>query len=229
MKDLMNIEEKGLTIDSREIAEMIGTEHWKLLRKLEGTKDGKSKGYVQTFNDNKIVVADYFIKSEYLDLKGEKRPCYLFTKMGCEFIANKFTGEKGILFTAKYVKRFNDMENYIKSDQVSLLKSEISDYVKNEIQKVASEGSLNFRPSAYTKFNVVKYIKNRLGIEKANLDYEMVKERVFIILNARKWEDIPYETLKNSMSIIDESIEVIKKSNNINQMSFFENSKFHKA
>ncbi|MCD3196274.1 phage antirepressor Ant [Clostridium botulinum C/D] len=30
--------------------------------------------------------------------------------MGCEFLANKFNGEKGILFTAKYVERFNEME-----------------------------------------------------------------------------------------------------------------------
>jgi hypothetical protein len=28
--------------------------------------------------------------------------------MGCELLANKLTGEKGILFTAKYVKRFKD-------------------------------------------------------------------------------------------------------------------------
>ena len=34
--------------------------------------------------------------------------CYECTKMGCELLANKLTGEKGILFTAKYVKRFKD-------------------------------------------------------------------------------------------------------------------------
>ena len=32
-------------------------------------------------------------------------------------LANKLTGEKGILFTAKYVKRFNEMEQYIKEQQ----------------------------------------------------------------------------------------------------------------
>jgi hypothetical protein len=30
--------------------------------------------------------------------------------MGCEMVANKLTGERGILFTAAYVTRFNEME-----------------------------------------------------------------------------------------------------------------------
>lgn len=36
------------------------------------------------------------------------------TKLGCDFLANKFTGEKGILFTARYVKRFHEMEEALK-------------------------------------------------------------------------------------------------------------------
>lgn len=98
------------TIDSREIADMMGINHWEVLRKLEGTEDGKIIGIIPVLNDNKIVVVDYFIEDEYKDAKGEKRKCYQCTKMGCEFLANKFTGEKGILFTAKYVKKFNQME-----------------------------------------------------------------------------------------------------------------------
>lgn len=37
----------------------------------------------------------------------------MFTKLGCDFIANKFNGTKGILFTATYVKRFNEMETVL--------------------------------------------------------------------------------------------------------------------
>lgn len=57
---------------------------------------------------------DYFIKSKYKDAKGEERPCYLVTKLGCDFLANKFTGEKGVLFTARYVKKFDEMGQKIK-------------------------------------------------------------------------------------------------------------------
>ena len=51
-----------------------------------------------------------------VDKKGEKRKCYLVTKMGCELLGNKQQGEKGILFTAKYVERFNQMEQAIKGE-----------------------------------------------------------------------------------------------------------------
>lgn len=108
------------TITTLEIAEMMNTDHWQILRKLEGyEKNGKHvKGYVEILNDNKIVVVDYFLKSNYIDAKGEERPCYNVTKLGCDFLSNKFTGEKGVIFTAKYVKRFHDMGEYITTEKV---------------------------------------------------------------------------------------------------------------
>lgn len=53
--------------------------------------------------------------SLHIDASGKENKCYLVTKLGCDFLANKFTGEKGILFTAKYVKRFDEMEQAIKN------------------------------------------------------------------------------------------------------------------
>lgn len=128
------------TIDSREIAEMLGIKHWEVLRKLDGTD--KTKGIIPVLNDNKIVVVNYFIESSYKDKKGEVRKCYLFTKMGCEFIANKFTGEKGILFTAKYVKRFNEMEqltpSYIIQDPIERAKQ----WIKEQEEKRLLEAQI---------------------------------------------------------------------------------------
>lgn len=103
------------TITTLEIADMLEMKHYKILEKLEGTKDGKTKGIIEILNAHDFVVVDYFIKSSYKDSKGEIRPCYFVTKLGCDFLANKFTGEKGIIFTAKYVKRFDEMEQQIKN------------------------------------------------------------------------------------------------------------------
>lgn len=50
---------------------------------------------------------DYFIESNYVNSQNKKQPCYKITKLGCEFIANKFTVGKVILFTVKYTKKFN--------------------------------------------------------------------------------------------------------------------------
>lgn len=107
--------QKNNTITTMEIAEMLNMKHYKVLEKLEGTKDGKTKGIIGVLSAHDFVVADYFIRSSYLDAQGKPRLCYLVTKLGCDFLANKFTGEKGILFTAKYVKRFDEMEQALKN------------------------------------------------------------------------------------------------------------------
>lgn len=95
------------TIPSYEIAEMMDREHWKVLRMLIGTT--KDIGIIPTLANNEIVVSDYFIESSYKDASGKENKCYEVTKLGCDLLANKMTGEKGILFTAKYVKKFNQM------------------------------------------------------------------------------------------------------------------------
>ena len=129
MKELTIVNGKEVkVIDSREVAEMLEVKHYKILEKLEGTKDGKTKGIIPVLADHEIVVSEYFIKSDYTDSTGRTNKCYLFTKKGCEFIANKFTGEKGILFTAKYVERFNKMETVIKENSLeSKVMTELSE------------------------------------------------------------------------------------------------------
>lgn len=116
-----NFGSNAQTITTLEIAEMMETEHWQVLRKLDGQeKDGKHiPGYVEILSDNEIVVADYFQESTYQDAQGKPRKCYNVTRLGCDFLANKFTGEKGILFTAKYVKRFNEMEKHLLSGKIT--------------------------------------------------------------------------------------------------------------
>lgn len=108
---------KERTISSLEVAQMMETEHWKLLRKLEGDK--KSEGIVTILADNNFVVSDYFIPSTYRDASGKENKCYEITKIGCDFLANKSTGEKGVLFTARYVKRFAEMEQAISQSTVN--------------------------------------------------------------------------------------------------------------
>lgn len=68
-------------------------------------------------NALKIQPVDFFIESTYIDDKGQERPCFNISKMGCEFVAHKLTGEKGVLFTAAYVSQFNAMEHAIKLER----------------------------------------------------------------------------------------------------------------
>ena len=109
MKDLQKLPP---TLDSREVAEMVDKRHANLIRDIEN--------YISVISTNSDLSSlDFFIEANYKDKKGETRKRYDITKKGCEMVANKLTGEKGILFTAEYVERFNEMEKAIKTPQVT--------------------------------------------------------------------------------------------------------------
>ena len=113
-KDIIKLNSDVKTIDSREAAEMMEIEHSKLLRMLEGDKT--HIGIIPVLRKAQLGLSKYFVESTYKSGTREYK-CYLCTKMGCEMLANKLTGEKGILFTAKYVDKFNEMENKLKEQE----------------------------------------------------------------------------------------------------------------
>lgn len=96
------------TIDSREVAEMMEKRHADLMRDI--------RVYKEHMEDNADLHSqNFFIESTYKNSQNKEQPCYLLTKKGCEFVANKMTGAKGTIFTAKYIERFNKMEEHIKA------------------------------------------------------------------------------------------------------------------
>nr|DAR48671.1 MAG TPA: antirepressor protein [Bacteriophage sp.] len=94
-------------IDSREVAEMVGKQHNELLKDI--------RRYAGQLGEGNIPQSDFFTESTYVNSQNKKMPCYQVTKKGCEFIAHKLTGVKGTEFTAKYINRFHEMEDAIKS------------------------------------------------------------------------------------------------------------------
>ncbi|MGX4600234.1 Rha family transcriptional regulator [Faecalimicrobium sp. JNUCC 81] len=205
-----------LRVDSREVADMVEMRHDRLLRKIDKiTKD---------FNQTKIGVVNYWIESTYKDGKGEERKCYLVTKQGCEFIAHKTTGTKGNIFTHKYMQRFKELESIVhgtKSINPEDIISVVSSKVDNEIDRISNQYSNYIRPLAIDKARIGKYIKQRLGIKKANEDFYLVKERVLILLDADKWEDVPVNKLKNAFNLVDESIDALVRTREIKQTRWF--------
>lgn len=204
-KNLMILNSEELTIDSREIAEMMDTEHSEILKKLEGTKrpngSVKQVGIIPTMSKGKIPVADYFVKSSYIDAQGKERPCYLFTKMGCEFIANKFTGEKGILFTAKYVNKFNQMEKSIKDTQLMLANEKIErlEASMDRFERLTEAAKQQYKPSHKTKLDYNKMIKSLTNNDE---EVQIVKDWVFGLLNIEKWEDTCVDDSKKIIETI---------------------------
>lgn len=180
-KDEIGFENNTNTITTLEIAEMMELEHWQILRKLEGTKnqDGSTKqvGIIQILTNNKIVVSDYFIPSTYKDASGKENKCYKVTKMGCDFLANKFNGEKGIIFTARYVKRFDEMERgQIPQDFPSALRAYADEVERRQIaeqEKEKLQQELDYSKDWYS----IKRVAAMNGVDWKTFNWRKLKEK----------------------------------------------------
>jgi Rha family phage regulatory protein len=107
--------------DSRNVAEVTDMRHDDLLKKV--------RWYVLILDKNiiaedsaKLPSRQFFIPSTYINSQNKEQPCYLLTRRGCDMVANKMTGEKGVLFTAAYVTKFEEMEKQVQAPQYKLSK-----------------------------------------------------------------------------------------------------------
>ncbi|WP_439196996.1 Rha family transcriptional regulator [Bacillus velezensis] len=153
--------------DSRDVAEVTGKRHSDLIRTI--------KGYIDTIlTDAKLRSSDFFIASTYEDSKGEIRPCFLLTKKGCEMVANKMTGEKGILFTAAYVDQFNQMERSLQNDY-SQLSPQLQQMIRLEQKQSEHDKRLNqlennWQIDSFQQNVIQKQIRKRVYEIRDNYD-----------------------------------------------------------
>lgn len=103
---------KQATLDSREVAEMVNKSHAHLLRDIET--------YRRYLGESNFGSTDFFVPSFYVSEQNKELPNYQITRKGCEFIAHKMTGQKGALFTAKYIERFHEMEQTLVGSGMSI-------------------------------------------------------------------------------------------------------------
>lgn len=100
-------------IDSRDVAQMVGRNHNELLKSI--------RTYAQYLREGEIAQSDFFIESTYLNAQNHEMPNFLITKKGCDMIANKTTGKKGVLFTAAYVSAFEEMRQALTTSRAPSL------------------------------------------------------------------------------------------------------------
>lgn len=206
------------TINSREVAEMMARRHGQVLKMIEG--GAGEVGIIKVLTEHDFVLSDYFIESSYKDASGKSNKCYECTKMGCEMLANKLTGEKGILFTAKYVKRFNDMEQHIKAQsELKVIDTAHIQTLLNtletqqqEIEEIKSLIGLRSKEV----YNYGNQIKKHLGISRISenpQDYENIKNMFFYELGGySKWEQIPYS--RDNVKLLQEICNAYKPRKN---------------
>lgn len=119
MNNLMN--NNVLVISSREVAEMMEVRHDNLMTKIKNiSKDfTKYNENVEISTDLKIKECEFWFESKYqAEENGRWYDEYQVTKKGCEYLAMKGTGFKNNIFTAKYMKKFEEMEQELNRLQV---------------------------------------------------------------------------------------------------------------
>ena len=94
-----------LMVDSRDVAEMVDRQHNDLMKSI--------RQYCDYLGQGNFAQSEFFTESHYFNVQNKEQPCYWLTRKGCDMVANKMTGEKGVLFTATYVTKFEEMEKQL--------------------------------------------------------------------------------------------------------------------
>ncbi|MFL8798919.1 MULTISPECIES: phage regulatory protein/antirepressor Ant [unclassified Clostridioides] len=168
-------------VESRDVAELIEKKHDNLLRDI--------RGYKRIIEDSSNLKSqDFFIESTYVNAQNKTQPCYLLTKKGCDMVANKMTGEKGIIFTAVYVAKFEEMEQVLKNEQQPKLPTTYKEALQHLIEQL--EGKMKdqvikeLKPKAdYT--DMILKNKGLVTITQIAKDYGMSGKEMNKILHER--------------------------------------------
>ena len=95
-------------VDSLFVAEFFEKRHDHVIRDIRKIADPKS-GLSENF------IRSNFKASFYKDSTGRKLPCYFMTRDGFTMLVMGYSGQKAMKFKELYIKRFNEMEQFIKT------------------------------------------------------------------------------------------------------------------
>ena len=149
MNSIVLVKNQSVITTSILVAEKFERNHRDILRAI------KKLDCPQEFNERNFALV------EYVDAKGEKRPMYQMTKDGFVFLVMGFTGSKAAKFKEDYINAFNEMHDYINSEQKQLYKEYVDALEQFEkFSELASQAgkTLNFvgkklKPKALAKVN----------------------------------------------------------------------------
>ena len=112
------------TISSREVAEMMEVKrHSDMLAKIDKLNE--------VLKNENIRCSDYWIEGSYNQSgNGKENREYQVTKKGCELIAHKTEGNKGVAFTVKYMEKFEQMEQQISNPYAGITNNMLSNASK---------------------------------------------------------------------------------------------------
>lgn len=160
-------------VDSREVAEMIEVRHDDLLKKIRGYKSIIDEG---AEDSEKLPSQKFFIEDTYINTQNKIQPCFQLTRKGCDMVANKMSGKKGVLFTAEYVTRFEEMENSLKGQTLNTSK------LSKELQAI-----LMLDEKTVEMDNRITTLEERMTIETGaqKVLQDLVNKKVIAVLGGK--------------------------------------------
>lgn len=167
--------QKSETVTSMEVAEMVNKEHKYLMRDI--------RRYTKQLNEGNIAPVNFWLETTYIDAKGEERPCFNVTRKGCEFIANKLTGQKGTEFTARYVNKFHELEKGNITNSLITTLNTISETmtaisysqndINNRLSKLEEQSNKKKLPEKkYSRWKTNTFKKLNTLLSYVNIHYE---------------------------------------------------------
>lgn len=201
-KILSLTDDKELKISSVELVEVINQ-----FRKLESQSMGKEYKELAHYDFYKKVTKETealkslglgngnISESSYIDSQNKKQPCYSLNRDGMLQMLNS----ESALVRYKTIEYINKLEDKLKevsvNNEIKELKSTIEDF-----KKLTEEAKQLYKPSHKRKLQYDRLIKS---VTSGKEEYDMVKEWIFAVLEAEKWEDISIDDNKKVLEIIN--------------------------
>lgn len=212
MSELIKINNKDLQVKQFKNQRVIT---FKDIDTVHGRATGTAK---RNFNENRNHFVEnedyYFVKPkdvgtyEIRTSEINNSGTYLLTETGYLMLVKSLTDDLAWKVQRELVNNYFKVDNSQKL--INEFKGQIATLVNDVIGNELSEVREYYKIKASTKCDISTYIKKRLGILRADEEYEQVKARVFLLLGIGKWEDISISNYKIVLPVIDESIRIIK-------------------
>ena len=111
MKEMIPKDDYGIFVDSKDTARV---DSMFVAKFFEKRHDDVLKS-IRNLDCSDEFRLRNFAETSYKDGQGKKQPCYAMTRDGFTFLAMGYRGEKAAKFKELYIKRFNEMEKFIKT------------------------------------------------------------------------------------------------------------------
>lgn len=156
------------TITTLEIADMLGMKHYKILEKLDGTKDGRTKSLIDLLRQQNLNKRDYFIDSTYKDKSGKNNKLYVCTLKGVKLLLDNLRNYENKLPLLMWFKNHTNKEINI------ILHNRPEMYFIDELEQVlCGMGIKSIRQYSVLSYYIDCYVPQfRLAIEYDENDHE---------------------------------------------------------